>query len=162
MEEGKRKERRSKTLDDAPAFGDALADGAIGAEHVDALADATSKLDDDVKASLLDEAPDLLGAATTMSLERFGRHLRDRARRLERDNGIERNARQRRETFLSRKLNGATGRSSSPSRTAPSLGEPGPTWLNRSARPTAAEEPQREARRRRISRSRPNAHPAPG
>lgn len=107
--EGKRKERRSKTLDEAPAFGNALADGAIGAEHVDALANATSRLDDDIRASLLDETTDLLGAATTMSPERFGRHIRDRARNLERDNGIERNTRQRRETFLSRKLNGATG-----------------------------------------------------
>ncbi|MDW3216553.1 MAG: HNH endonuclease [Ilumatobacteraceae bacterium] len=107
--EGKRKERRSKTLDEAPAFGDALADGAIGAEHVDALANATARLDDEVKASLLDEAPDLLGAATTMSPERFGRHIRDRARNLERDNGLARNVRQRRDTYLSRKLNAATG-----------------------------------------------------
>lgn len=107
--EAKRKQRRSKTLDEAPAFSNALADGEIGAEHVDALANATSKLDDDVKASLLDETPDLLGAATTMSPERFARHVRDRARRLERDNGIERNTRQRRETFLSRKLNLHTG-----------------------------------------------------
>ena len=107
--EGKRKERRSKTLDEAPAFGDALADGAIGAEHVDALANATSKLDDDTKSSLLDETSDLLDAATTMSPEKFSRHVRDRARKLERDNGLERNARQRRETFLSRKLNLHTG-----------------------------------------------------
>ena len=107
--EGKRKERRSRPLDEAPAFGDALADGAIGAEHVDALTNATSRLDDEVKASLLDQAPDLLGAATTMSPERFGRHVRDRARRIERDNGIARNTRQRRDTYLSRKLNAATG-----------------------------------------------------
>jgi Domain of unknown function (DUF222)/HNH endonuclease len=107
--EGKRKERRSKTLDDAPIFGEALAEGQIGSEHVDALANATSKLDAEVKASLLDEAPDLLGAATTMSPERFARHVRDRARRLERDNGLERNARQRRETFLSRRHNLHTG-----------------------------------------------------
>jgi len=42
--EAKRKERRSETIDDAPLFGDALANGAVGAEHVDALANATSKL----------------------------------------------------------------------------------------------------------------------
>ncbi|MEO6651892.1 MAG: hypothetical protein ABIP17_04455 [Ilumatobacteraceae bacterium] len=96
--DGKRKDRRSKAIDDAPAFGDALADGQIGAAHVDALADATAHLDDDVKTTLLDESP-----------EQFARHLRDRARRLERDNGLERNARQRRETYLSRKLNLHTG-----------------------------------------------------
>ncbi len=107
--DAKRKERRSKTLDDAPEFGDALADGTIGAEHVDALANATSKLDDDTKASLFDETAELLGAATSMSPEHFARHVRDRARRLEHDNGLERNARQRRDTFLSRKLNLHTG-----------------------------------------------------
>ena len=107
--EGKRKERRSRTLDDAPSFGAALADGAIGAEHVDALANATAQLDDEIKTSLFDEAGDLLDAATSMSPERFGRHLRNRARTLERDNGIARNTRQRRDTYLSRKLNGATG-----------------------------------------------------
>ncbi|MDW3214629.1 MAG: DUF222 domain-containing protein [Ilumatobacteraceae bacterium] len=107
--EGKRKERRSKTIDEAPSFGDALASGDVGAEHIDALAAATSKLDDDVKTALLGHEDDLLADATRMSPERFGRSCRDLARRLERDQGIERNTRQRRDTFLSRKLNGATG-----------------------------------------------------
>jgi hypothetical protein len=107
--EGKRKDRRSKTIDEAPSFGDALASGDVGAEHVDALAAATSKLDDDVKSALLDREDDLLADATRMTPEQFGRSCRDLARRLERDQGIERNTRQRRDTFLSRKLNGATG-----------------------------------------------------
>lgn len=107
--DAKRKERRSKTLDDVPEFGAALATGRIGAEHVDALANATSKLDTDVTASLFDDTAELLDAASSMSPERFGRHVRDRARRLERDNGLERNTRQRRDTFLSRKLNLHTG-----------------------------------------------------
>jgi hypothetical protein len=107
--EGKRKDRRSKTIDEAPSFGDALASGDVGAEHVDALAAATSKLDDDVKSALLDREDDLLADASRMTPEQFGRSCRDLARRLERDQGIERNTRQRRDTFLSRKLNGATG-----------------------------------------------------
>src|SRR5688572_27883615 len=51
--EGRRKERRSKTISAAPGFGAALAEGGIGAEHVDALAAATSRLDDSIKAALL-------------------------------------------------------------------------------------------------------------
>ena len=70
--EGKRKDRRSKTLDEAPSFGEALADGTIGAEHVDALANATTKLDDDIEASLFDDEAALLDAAATMSPERLG------------------------------------------------------------------------------------------
>ena len=107
--EGKRKERRAGAIEQAPSFGDALADGAIGAEHVDALANATAQLDDEVREALFDLEDELLDDATRMTPERFGRACRDRARRLERDQGIERNRRQRKQTFLSRKLNPATG-----------------------------------------------------
>ncbi|WP_166657367.1 HNH endonuclease signature motif containing protein [Ilumatobacter fluminis] len=107
--EGKRKERRSKTLDEAPSFEDALGSGEIGAEHVDALANATAKLDDDVKGQLFDREADLLDDARRLSPEEFGRSVRDLARVIERDNGIERATRQRKSTFLSRKTNTATG-----------------------------------------------------
>ncbi|WP_166657366.1 HNH endonuclease signature motif containing protein [Ilumatobacter fluminis] len=107
--EGKRKERRSKTLDEAPSFEDALGAGEIGAEHVDALANATAKLDDDVKDQLFDRESDLLDDARRLSPEEFGRSVRDLARAIERDNGIERATRQRKSTFLSRKTNTATG-----------------------------------------------------
>ncbi len=107
--EGKRRERRSKTIDQAPAFGDALASGAIGAEHVDALANATAKLDESVKDAVFDHSDDMLADAGRMSPEQFGRSVRDLARLLERDQGLERNRRQRRDTYLSRKLNAATG-----------------------------------------------------
>ncbi len=107
--EGKRKERRSRAIDDAPSFGDALATGAIGAEHVDALANATSKLDDEVRYAVLDCEADLLDDARSMTPEKFGRSCRDLVRRLERDQGLERNRRQRRDTFLSRRLNPSTG-----------------------------------------------------
>lgn len=107
--EGRRKERRSEVIDRAPSFGEALASGAIGAEHVDALANASARLDDDVRTALFDLERELLDDATLMSPERFGRACRDRARRLERDQGVERDQRQRRQTFLSRKLDLATG-----------------------------------------------------
>jgi hypothetical protein len=107
--EGKRRERRSKTIEEAPSFGDALASGSIGAEHVDALANATAKLDDAVKDTVLDCEHDLLADATRMSPEQFARSCRDLARRLDRDQDLGRNRRQRRDTFLSRKLNPATG-----------------------------------------------------
>lgn len=107
--EGKRKERRSKTIEQAPSFGEALGSGAIGAEHVDALVNVSGKLDDDVKAALFDREDDLLADATRMSPEQFGRSCRDLARRLEKDHGLERNRRQRRDTYLTRRLNPATG-----------------------------------------------------
>jgi hypothetical protein len=107
--EGRRKDRRSKAIDEAPSFGDALAAGTIGAEHVDALANATASIDDAIKRDLLAGEADLLGHATGMSPEQFARHCSERIRRLERDHGIERNRQQRRNTYLTRKRNVATG-----------------------------------------------------
>jgi hypothetical protein len=106
--EGRRKERRSKTINDAPHFGEALAGGGIGAEHVDALAAGTSRLEDTIKAALLGQ-DDLLEAARSQTPEQFGQTVRDRSRTLEADNGIERNKQQRRQTFLSHKANHETG-----------------------------------------------------
>lgn len=107
--EGRRKERRAEAIEHAPSFGEALAEGRIGAEHVDALASATTKLDESVKAELFDTVDELLADATGMSPEQFARSCRDRVRRLERDQGIDRNRRQRNDTFLSRRLDAASG-----------------------------------------------------
>lgn len=63
--EGRRRERRSKTLDEAASFADALEQGRIGAEHVDALANATAGLDASVKTELLADHASLLAAATS-------------------------------------------------------------------------------------------------
>ncbi len=107
--EGRRKDRCSKTIDEVPSFGDALASGRIGAEHVDALANATATVADDIKAELLAEPESLLAAAASKTPEEFARACRERVRRLERDHGISRNRQQRRETYLTRRLNQATG-----------------------------------------------------
>ena len=107
--EGRKRDRRSKTLDEAPSFGDALATGRIGAEHVDGLANATATASDDIKAELLADHEALLAAATSKTPEEFARTCRERIRRLERDHGISRNRQQRRETFFTRRVNRATG-----------------------------------------------------
>ena len=107
--EGRRRERRSKTLDDAPSFADALENGKVSAEHVDALANATTGLDEAIKTELLADQESLLAAATSRSPEEFARVCRDRIRRLERDHGISRNRQQRTDTYLRRKINRATG-----------------------------------------------------
>jgi hypothetical protein len=107
--EGRRRDRRSKTIEEAPSFGDALAAGAIGAEHVDALANATAQLPDDVKAAVLDHEAGLLADATRQTPEQFGRTCRDLAQLVAGDSGLSRNERQRRDTYLSRRVNRRTG-----------------------------------------------------
>ena len=70
---------------------------------------ATTRLDDETTEKLLDLEDELLEDAASMSPEKFWRACRDRIHRLERDKGIERNQRQRNDTYLSRKHNVATG-----------------------------------------------------
>jgi hypothetical protein len=102
-------ERRSDVIDAAPGFGDALESGLIGTAHVDALANATTKLDDTVRNDLFARADDLLDSAKTSSPERFARSVAELARKIERDHGVDRDEQRRRQTFLSRRLNPATG-----------------------------------------------------
>ena len=104
-----KKQRRAEVMRDAPSFGDALSEGRISASHVDALANAAANTTDDVKASLFDAQDELAGQASSMRPDEFKRHLQSTVRGLERSNGLERNQRQRRETFIMRRLNMANG-----------------------------------------------------
>lgn len=107
--EGRRKERRAEVLGLAPVFANALESGEVGAEHVDVLANTVAQLDEQVKASLLDRQDALVAVAGVLSPEQFGRHVRTAARSLEAASGVERNTRQRRDTFLSRRVDLASG-----------------------------------------------------
>jgi hypothetical protein len=98
--EAARRERRAKALAKTTAFGDALAKGAVTAEHADVLADLTGKLTDTVRDSFFDLDQQLATTAAGLSPERFARHCRSVISNLERDEGIERNRQQRRDTYL--------------------------------------------------------------
>src|SRR5262245_36012240 len=102
--EARRRERRAKALERAKSFGDALAAGQVSAEHADALANLTGKLDDTVKDEFFEHEATLLDRATTSSPEQFSRHCRDLITRLERDGGLARNEQQRRDTRVTRKV----------------------------------------------------------
>ncbi len=102
--EARQKERRAEALEQAPALADKLADGSVTAAHADALANASSRLDDDVKRDLFDHQDAIATDAARMTPEEFARSLRDLVRVLERDQGIERDRRQRRETRLTKRI----------------------------------------------------------
>ncbi|MEI6403477.1 MAG: HNH endonuclease [Actinomycetota bacterium] len=107
--EGRRKERRADTLTQVPVFAEALSAGQVGTEHVDALAAAVAVLDDDTRTALFDRDLSLLGIAMHSTPEQFGRHVRSTIRTLELCAGVERNLQQRRDTYLTRRHNPATG-----------------------------------------------------
>jgi hypothetical protein len=65
-----------------PSFEDALATGAVSAGHVDAIANATRNLDDQLLAEFHNCQADLLADAATQSVDAFERGCRDLAKHL--------------------------------------------------------------------------------
>src|SRR5215207_7141575 len=61
------------------------ADGILAAGHVDAIAREVARLHEPARAALLGEADALVDVAAGTSVDRFERHVRDLARRLEGD-----------------------------------------------------------------------------
>ena len=102
--EARKRERRAKTIKDAPRFGEALSNGEIAAEHVDALANATAKLDADLKAELLARQADLVRMASHTTPERFARHCRSELDRIRRRHGVDLARRQREQMHLTMKI----------------------------------------------------------
>ena len=119
--EGRRRQRRAKALSRTKAFGEALARGTVTAEHADALANATAKLDDAVTEQFFGREHELVSKAAGTTPEQFARHCHQLATKLERDEGLARNDQQRRETRLSRKI-GADGMYDLRGRFHPELG----------------------------------------
>ena len=102
--DAKNRNERSKTLDDAPSFDQALAAGDITGEHVDKLGHVAAGMPDELRAQLFDRAGDLLDHACTHDPVSFGRHVGNLARNLERDAGITRDRQQQAATYLSWKV----------------------------------------------------------
>ena len=107
--EARKRERRAGAVKDAPMFGEALAAGEIAAEHADALANATCKLDDATKAELLSREAELLRHAAHHSPERFARHCRNELDRIRRRHGVELARRQREAMYLTKKRDDVSG-----------------------------------------------------
>jgi hypothetical protein len=92
---------RSRTLDAAPDLASKLDDGSITAGHVDALTRTAAGLDAQQRAELIHRCDLLSPIAQAATVDEWGRRIRDEARRLQRDEGIELLERQRRSTRLS-------------------------------------------------------------
>ncbi len=87
---------RSKTLTKTPRLADALGDGAITADHVDAVTRVSKKVNASRRGELLDRANALVDVARAGTVEEFARRLDLEATRLQDDDGMDRLARQRR------------------------------------------------------------------
>ena len=87
---------RSITLDSTPRLAGALSDGAITADHVDAVTRASKKLDGAKRSELIARADQLAEVAKSGTVDEFSRRLDLEAKRLQQDDGMERLERQRR------------------------------------------------------------------
>jgi hypothetical protein len=87
---------RSTTLEKTPNLADALDDGAITADHVDAVTRASKQLDGAKHAELIARADALADVARAGTVDQFARRLDVERTRLQDDDGMDRLARQRR------------------------------------------------------------------
>jgi len=88
---------RSKMLDVTPALADALDDGAITAEHVEAVTRAAKKLDGAKRDELIKRADSLVDVAAAGTVDEFARRLDLEAKKLQEGDGMDRLERQRRD-----------------------------------------------------------------
>jgi len=78
---------REEACEQLPSFGDALGDGTVTSGHLDALANANSKLDDEQKQQLAAREQELLAKARNSTVEAFERSCRNVVRELTADDG---------------------------------------------------------------------------
>lgn len=87
---------RSETLAAVPEFADALEQGAVTQGHVDEITKHTKGLDDAQRAELFERAAHLVPVAAAGSVREFGKRLDRERRAVERGDGMDKLARQRR------------------------------------------------------------------
>ena len=91
-----RSTERSKTLTKTPRLADALGDGAITGDHIDAVTRASKKVDAARRGELIKAADGLADVARAGTVDEFARRLDLETKRLQDDDGLDRLARQRR------------------------------------------------------------------
>lgn len=103
------RERRSKLLDQAKGFEHGLEQGTISGEHVDAFANTTAKLDDEIRDKVFDHEAELVDWAADHTPDELSKHVRGLAQMYEHDAGVARDEQQHRDTWLSCKLDHTDG-----------------------------------------------------
>jgi len=86
---------RADVAEHMPGLADALTDGRIAGEHLDAVARATKNLDAKTHTALQDGEEALVDAASRMPVDVFNRHVRRRVDQIRNDHGLERAQQQR-------------------------------------------------------------------
>jgi len=100
---------RASALSAAPTLSDGLANGTISADHADAFASVTGRADDSIRIGLLDVEAEIAADAISRTPEQFRRRLKERARILADDDGVERSEQQRDEARIHMDIDESSG-----------------------------------------------------
>lgn len=99
--EASRATERAETLDRSETYAQALDDGLVGSGHVDVITRAVKRVEEPLRDELLERIDALLDVAAAATPEQFDRRVKIEVKRLERDDGTERLARQQRSVRMS-------------------------------------------------------------
>ena len=101
--------KRATTIEALPEFGEALVDGLVSAAHVDVVASAFAKLDDDGQRRFATRGEFLADVARRTTPGEFARTVRAEVLRTQRGDGLERLRRQQQATYLKTWVDQASG-----------------------------------------------------
>jgi len=97
---------RSETLVETPRLAGSLADGAVTSGHIDAVTRGARQLPDADRATLYERMESLIEVAEAATVDQFAKRVALEVRRIQRDDGLDRLERQRRDTRLSSWVDG--------------------------------------------------------
>jgi Domain of unknown function (DUF222) len=93
-------QKRAATASQMPSLQNKLAEGAIGSDHVDAVAQTLSRMDPNDRSKLTEQQEWIADTAARSTPEQLAKKLQARARELAHDDGVKAFERQRRAAFL--------------------------------------------------------------
>ena len=93
-------QKRAVTTSQLPSLGEALEQGAIGSDHIDAVAQTLSRMDPVDRSKLANDERWIADMAARSTPEQLAKKLQSRARELAHDDGVKVLERQRRSAFL--------------------------------------------------------------
>ena len=107
--ENRKKTKRANAAAKTPALADSLGAGTTTAAHIDAVANAAQDLEPDQQDALFDAANAHVADAEALTIEAYRRKLARLVDRIRRDEGLDRDAEQRRTTNLRKWINPKSG-----------------------------------------------------
>lgn len=99
--QARRDTKRARLVDEIPSLGDSLADGSIGGEHLDAIANAAKGIDDDHRALFDAAAADLVDRSNDTPVDTFKKQVQRLADTVKNDHGLEKARSQRAQSSVS-------------------------------------------------------------